>query len=290
MTDPTHPGDLARWLEQATRGLPQPAAASVRAELAAHVEDAVDDYVQQGLPQSAAYQRALAELGDPRTAAHGFNDVYQGRRHYIAAMLASMLLPVLGFAFQLVYTMLDITDYSTPSRIFYVINHLLFASLLFYVVIVLRWLLTWRFDNRISGAPSNVVLGGLAAYLIGNLPLELAIDSWDPVPTLRTASSAAEWVGILFMHGGMLVIYIGVFWLGMRALPTRNGLVKSVAIIGCALSVDSTLALTLWYLDVPFAYLFSELSLVFGFFLWPMLSLLFFHAIYASRRLPTQTA
>jgi hypothetical protein len=290
MIDPTNQGDLARWLEQATRGLPQPAAVKVRAELSAHVEDAVDDYVQQGLPQPAAYQRALAELGDPRRAAHGFNDVYRGRRHYIAAMLACLLLLVEAFGFRQVYAMLDVTDYATPSRIFFVLDHILFTSLIFYVVIVFRRLLMWRFDNQAVSTPSKIVLGGIVAYLIGNLPLELTINSWDPVPTLLNTSDAAEWVGVLFMHGGYLLMGIGIFLLGLSVLPTRNRLVKGVAMIGSIQGAVMIATITLMHLDGPLSYIFFAFTLLFGLILWPLVSLLFFQAIYSYRRLPAQTA
>lgn len=290
MNDPTTPGDLARWLERATHGLPHPAAGTIREELAAHVEDATDEYIQQGLTPDAARRCALAELGDPYTAAHGFSDVYRGRRTYIRAMLASLLLVLLEFVFHLMYAALDITDYSTSSRFFYVITHIVFMAFTLYVVFSLRRLLTWRFDNQAVITPSKVILGGAAAYLIGNLPLELTVATWDPVPTLRTAAGAGEWLGLLFMHGGMMVIYAGVFWMGLRALSTRNGLVKGTAVMACILSADSAIALILWYLDIPISYVFAELSLVFGFFLWPLISLLFFQAIFTYRHLPAQTA
>ncbi|MBN1200370.1 MAG: hypothetical protein JXJ20_00810 [Anaerolineae bacterium] len=59
----THRSDLARWLDAATAGLPADTAESARAELAAHVEDAVAGYAEQGLSAADAQQRALADLG-----------------------------------------------------------------------------------------------------------------------------------------------------------------------------------------------------------------------------------
>jgi len=254
------------------------------------VEDAVADYVEQGIPHPAAYRRAVAGLGDPHAVARRFNDVYRGWRSYMTAMLVCLLLAVQALIFHLITTALDITEYSTASRIGYVINHSVSIFLSIYVVIALRRLLVWRYNNPTVDRPIKVVIGGSLIYLAGNLPLELTVDTWDPVPTLSSAANSAEGAAILLMHGGMFVLYVGLAWLGGRAFSTRNGLVKSAAVLGGILGADMAVALTLLYLDSPLSYIFGELSIVLSLLLMPIISLVFFQAIYTPHRLPAQTA
>ncbi len=64
---------VADWLAEATRGLSGPDAALARAELAAHIEDAVDDYLSEGLPPAEALALGLRVLRLGRKALYGLD-------------------------------------------------------------------------------------------------------------------------------------------------------------------------------------------------------------------------
>ncbi|MBN1201689.1 MAG: hypothetical protein JXJ20_07535 [Anaerolineae bacterium] len=289
MTGHSHHDNLNHWLDRAADGLPSQQAAAVRAELAAHVEDAVDDLVRQGVPQAEAQQRALAALGDPQPVAHGFNDIYRGRRHYLAAMLASVLLLIESLMFHQVYKALDVVDYSTASRLLYIADHAVFVLLLVYVVIVCRWLLLWRFNVQTGNTPIRLIVGGYGLYLVGNALLELLVDSWDPVPTLSNTSDPVEWVGLLVMDGGMLVGSAGTVLFGICAFQARSGLLKATAVLAIVASGTTSIAIALLLLNIE-AYLFHGLSILAGLLLWPTVFLLFLRMAYTRHYLPARTA
>jgi len=67
VTQPAEPNpDLILWLYNATEDLAPEAAERHRAELAVHFRDAVVFHVERGETESAAAERSLAEMGDPR--------------------------------------------------------------------------------------------------------------------------------------------------------------------------------------------------------------------------------
>jgi hypothetical protein len=281
---------LSRWLEEATRGLPPSAAVRVREELAAHVEDAAEALIRQGNSPTEAYSRALAALGDPQQVAYGFNNVYLGPRVYKAAFFACLVAFLMGFGFSWVREAADMAEYSTTSRWFYVIDHTALVALTVFIVISLRRLLVWHFKNQGIDGPMNLILGGAGLYFGGNIFLELTIDSWDPLPTTFDASSPVEGLCLAIMHGGLLVIWVGMVLFGYRALATRSKLLRSSAMIAIIQGTLSIIALVLVYLDSEWSYLFGETSLLFSLFLWPMISLVFFQMSYVSHRRPVRTA
>jgi len=278
--------DLQRWLDQATHRLPPQTAATIRAELTAHVEDTVADLVEQGVAEAAAYQRALATLGSPRTVANGFKHVYLGRRRYIAGLAISLLMVAEGFFFDALFSWLDIGETSTAGRLLYVLDHVLTVTLVCYVVITLRRLGEWRHNLPGLAMPVNLLLGGSAIYLVGNVILELTVDSWDPIPTLTTAASTFEWANVLIMQGGMLIIGVGVLLFGVRALAARDPLMKIAAGMASITGLCLVLALTLLYVNKMLSYVAGELWLLSGILIWPVIGLVFLQAIYTRYQQP----
>ncbi len=74
------PKNLSDWLEIATGELVPSAQARVRAEIEAHVADAVQRHREPGLADSSAQAAALTDLGNARAAAHRFAREYLTQR------------------------------------------------------------------------------------------------------------------------------------------------------------------------------------------------------------------
>ena len=67
-------------------GLPEPYATDVRAEVASHLDDAIDEGRAAGLDDMAATHEALARLGPPDALADGLRAAHQTRRRLVAAI------------------------------------------------------------------------------------------------------------------------------------------------------------------------------------------------------------
>ena len=64
--------------------LPDPYAGDVRDELAAHLADATDALIEEGLPQEQAEREAIARLGSPDVLADALRRAHQTRRRLLA--------------------------------------------------------------------------------------------------------------------------------------------------------------------------------------------------------------
>ncbi len=275
--------DLTRWLDQATGSLRPEQAAPIRAELAAHFEDAVDDWMAQGLPPEDASRRALGDLGDPYAASCGFNDTHRGRQRYLVGMLASLLVLtfILGFS-PLAYLQgllgveqsFVVDEYSTTERLFRIIGALLDGVLFAQVVIAFKQLITWRFNILSVDLPSRLIIGGFAINRIG-----IMISTLEP--SFFTTGGDV-------MRGGMLAVNVGLLLLARRLFPINNGLMKGIAVTGGALSLVLPVTEILRQLGIVFFYL--EWWAVLNFALWPLVSLAFLQAIITYRHQPFQTA
>lgn len=281
--------DLDRWLNQATQGVPQQWTASIRAELTAHFEDTVTGFLQQNVPEEIARQRALSALGDPHTVAHGFNDVHRGRRHYLLAALACVLLLIENFDLPQRFLMPDWADGSAPSRIFYAADHAFTILLALYVVFVMGRLLVWRFDSEAANTPVNIILGGLVAHLLGTVIFDLAFDTEASVPTLLNASNLIEGLAALLQNGGISLSGIGFVILGVSVLPTLNRLGQSIAVVTMFEGAATLLYVITLYLDESFLYV-NLLLVLSTMILLPVVGLVFLRAWISYHRLPAQTA
>jgi len=104
---------LAGWLEIATDGLEPPDKERITNEIGAHYAEAVSTHMAAGEPERSAQAAALAELGDPTTAALNFRKSHLTERE--AKWMQSMertaskpffsfrtlpldIMPLLGFA------------------------------------------------------------------------------------------------------------------------------------------------------------------------------------------------
>jgi len=285
----TSDADLNRWLDQATRGVPRRWATSIRAELTAHFEDTTAALLQQDVPEETARQRALAALGDPQAVAHGFNDVHRGRRHYLMAALACLLLLVENFDLPQRFLIGDWADGSTPSRLFYAADHAFTIALGFYVVFVMGRLLVWRFDHSAATTPVNIVLGGLVAHATGTAILDLAVDTGSSTPTLLNASNLVEGMGAALQGGGILLTGAGLIALGASVLLAFDTPGKGIAALTMIEGATTMLYIIMLYLGGSFlgVYVLMVLSSA---ILLPAVGVVFMRAWLSHRRLPARTA
>jgi len=86
--------NVSEWLEIATEALAPAAKERIRADIASHYDEAVDEHFQNGLPMPAAHAAALAELGDAKIAARRFRRAHltQSELWHVACLLQYALL------------------------------------------------------------------------------------------------------------------------------------------------------------------------------------------------------
>jgi hypothetical protein len=80
--------ELATYLDRLSGrlGLPEPWATDVRAEVASHLAEAVDESLAAGLDDVAATREALSRLGSPDALADGLRAAHQTRRRLVAGI------------------------------------------------------------------------------------------------------------------------------------------------------------------------------------------------------------
>jgi hypothetical protein len=80
--------ELATYLDRLSGrlGLPEPWATDVRAEVASHLAEAVDEGLAAGLDDVAATREALSRLGSPDALADGLRAAHQTRRRLVAGI------------------------------------------------------------------------------------------------------------------------------------------------------------------------------------------------------------
>lgn len=281
--------DLNHWLDQATRGVPRRWAASIRAELTAHFEDATAALLQQDVPEETAHRRALAALGDPHEVAHGFNDVHRGRRHYLIAALVCLLLLVENFDLPQRFLMADWADGSTPGRLFYAADHAFTIALSFYVVFVMGRLLVWRFDHAAANTPVTIILGGLVPHAIGTVILDLAVDTGSTSPTLLNASNLVEGIGAALQGGGVLLAGAGLIALGTSVLLAFDAPGKGIALLAIVEGATSVLFIIALYLSGNFLGIYV-VSVLNSTILLPAIGVVFMRAWLSHRRLSARAA
>ncbi len=86
MADPGRPAGTDDYLARVSAGLrlPEPYAGEVRDELAAHLADATETLIEEGLPQEQAEREAIARLGSPDVLADALRRTHQTRRRLLA--------------------------------------------------------------------------------------------------------------------------------------------------------------------------------------------------------------
>lgn len=285
------PPDLERWLNEAMAGLQQDVAAMTRDEIAAHYEDALDAYMDEGLPTAQAHTRAMTDLGASAATAGGLRDVHHGPQQYSRAALASFL--VLMFIF-VVPAIFEFSGGATSLA--FTLTSIVQLALSVFALMVFKRLLRWRLDVNVE-RPIVLVNIGLAGEIIAAIVSELVFGSLDyaymnSLPPRSTEPLALLLLGAVFISRAMagygaLVIGRKVFSQGGELF----GLARFIGLVALVMGVG-----LLGYVAAPFvgttfmSYMFMVAVMIGHVFLWPLLTLLFFRAVYRSPVFPAKFA
>lgn len=290
MSDQLHP-DLARWLEAATRGLPQEAALASRVELLAHYEDACDDYLDHGLTADAAHTRALADLGAADSTASGLVGVHRGQRHYLPAAVASF---VFVFSYFALPTMLHEIG---ASQVVLDVLDLAPMAIMVYVLVVLRWLVRWRFAEAGVETAFRLIIGGIIAEIAAGLLSLILLGSDTHLVVTQTVFTMTGFVQILtlaMVEIGWLVTGVGTIFLGLKFMPTRDtlyGLEKPVAFLSIMMGLCMITVTLLAYLGLTKFVLVTLVGVwLVHAIIWPLFTLVFYRAVYRSPARPARLA
>jgi hypothetical protein len=284
--------DLQRWLETATAGLPTAAAALTRAEIEAHYEDALADYLEQGLPQAEAHARTMADLGAADVTADGLCDVHRGRRHYAIATLLSLLTFFVIFVIPAQFFHAGYGEDSLPILAAYIMR----GGLMIYVMLVFRWLLSWRFRIPAAIPPLNLLMAGLALETIG-MVLAILITGTsnyaDISRPLYQSETLIQLVLLVITQAGRVAASLGALRIGYLLARSEShlyGLRLPMAVLTTAMGLGLALAIGLPYFTMEGGLLITAFLLITHVLVWPALTLLFFRAAYRSPVHPAQVA
>ena len=276
----THDIEWDAWLDAATRGLPDAAARTARAELSAHYQDALADALDGGNGEREARRLALARLGPAEEVASGLLDAHIGRRQYLIAaglcLWNLVMEPVLHFALWFEGT-------ATQEH---VLQAAAFFALLIPTLAILR--ITQMFIEWRLRAPHARLMVGLsmAGVMVTLLATTLPLFAEQPAETITAT------VPILFV--GLVAAGCGTLALAVTCARSRAGLFG----LGWPLAgLGGVIGLGL--LAVPAGALLSEFEVSRAGFLalsaaqvglWPVLMIVFYRAVYREQRLPLRTA
>ncbi|MBN1965188.1 MAG: hypothetical protein JW910_11120 [Anaerolineae bacterium] len=279
------------WLDTATRGLPPDVAAMTRAELLAHLEDAMDDYVETGMDEVAARQRALADLGAAEATGRGLNDVHRGQAHYRRALVASLLMTGLYLVIPMLPGLFGWTYAATGTQVLMFAATIIFFIPTVYVLHIMQRLLSWRFRVAHVEWLVPVIVVGLGIE-IGETLLSQVIFGYDAYTdvtrTLAGAASALDSLLILVAWGSHIVVGLALIALAvqiLRAAANLYGLAWPLALATGLLGFTLASVPTLAHLGQGvLVYLLYHVNLAAHALIWPVLALLFLRALY---RTPT---
>lgn len=204
---------LQQWLSAATEKLPAATAELATKELTDHFLDAVEDYQADGLSQTEAQTRALADLGMPKVVGRSLKDVHLGKPHYKTAAFASLL--ILGVMMgipMLVYSLF--AEEPLVMRMSQVAMGVLIAGLTVYVLNTLRRLLLWRFDLSGVDKPLQVTIGSYLLWLMADALSLLVYNAPLYVGSLRPLATAVSG----FDEGLIIAAWAGQIGIGVTGL------------------------------------------------------------------------
>ncbi len=293
-----HP-DLTRWLTTATRGLPADIAALIQGEISAHYQDALSEYIQQGLIQTEAHVKTMADLGAAETTAQGFNDVHRGQRHYILAAVASALIMLMMLSVEPLYYALGLTEGTTACNLVFSLVDTIDMGLTVYVLLTMKRLLRWRFSVTSLDTLFTLTAGALIAQVGADVTSQMVYSySANITPhNFHSVLDARTWleavIGLVSL-GSFLVAGSGLIGIGVQLVKLKvslYGLGKLLGVLVILLGfglVSGTLLLQLRSWSI-FALVALAVVLV-HMLIWPTMILLFFRAVYRSPMRPARLA
>jgi hypothetical protein len=226
--------DFSRWLQTATHGLPKNALPMIQAELRAHYEDALEDYVRVGKPIDEAQHAALADLGDAQDTSRALKQIHLAPRRYLLAGIASIApwLMLISFV-PLISISVMFTALLLP---FYVLSFL--CTL--YVLHTFRTLLPY---HRLS-LPITFISVGISGVMAGllltafGLGILSVFGNWsffylnEPIIgyTFASMTTSIEASANVIIMCSMLLTALGSILFGRRIIPTTDRLHQMVAL------------------------------------------------------------
>ena len=200
MNEPPFSNALARWLNDATRGLPANIAGAVRGEMESHYLDAFNDHCLEGMPPDEAARLALSELGDAAEVDADLRATHPSRTRLVTAMLACLLYP-------LALVLMPWTEATFGEYSALMVQDA--VSVLVLVFVLATFVRLLGFDTVRLARPAALVIGGLVLnmfdrqifYLIFHqMPLIGPGDVffWD------TSSALAILLNVIFLTSDIL--------------------------------------------------------------------------------------
>ncbi len=280
MTGPIH-NDLSNWLHDATKGLPLGAAQTAREEIIAHYEDAFAEYSKAGQTEAQAHTQAMRDLGAPDKTFNGLRDVYRGQWHYKLAALACLVTLFLTFGYGFTVPFFR-TTLLVNKNIAYLMTDMVSHALTIYILIALKRLLIWRFNIANLNLLFNIVIAGIIGELVYFTLGDALLTYQHPLTTLVGFTRA------LLTCSGLLGIAYQLF----TQQVDLYGLAKALGFLTILLAVGFFFGATMHVLDIlPEVYsLAYALVMVVHVLIWPMLTLVFFRAVYRSPVHPARFA
>lgn len=281
-----YPPSLHHWLSHVTKGLPDDAAQTIKAEISAHFLDAVDDYMAEGLEKEVAQKQALIDLGAAETISRGLKDVYHGHRLYKIGAVASMsILAILIFLPGIIYSLWAANRLAVQISNIFV--GLVLAGLTAYVLDALRRLLIWRFGMVALNQAFKVAIASYLLWLAADIVSLAIYNAPLYIGSLRALSEAVTdfdkvlivvaWIGQI----GLSINGLSISWTLWRAPDGLYSLGKILAVCLTVMAVPiglSGFAVNLgWETAVSALYLLVVTGHI---VVWPVITTLFIRAIF----------
>lgn len=301
--------DLKRWLDTATKGLPDDIIESVREELLAHYEDALEDYTRHGITDEQAQSIALADLGDARETGQALRQTHLAARKYIFAAVMSIapLLLMLVSLFLSVAALFAIVGYTTDGAAYeaYIASGMMFVIGVFSVYATSHVLKTLQFLIGVYSLsirlPVRLIQFGLLTLIIPTFvtvlmshvqmpdSLNVSIVS-NPIVYYDSLSyDASQAMNPYPIAVSVSVVLVGVGWilLGLR-LDKYRQLLYGLSLPLCFIMIVSGAGLVMLAVNI-FRYtllswsVWVSVALMMGVIKSAVFTLLFFRAAYANR-------
>ena len=282
----TQPASFHQWLATATDSLPSHIVQIVAAEFKNHYLDAVDELLEEGLPEEEAQVQSLANLGKAETISRCLKDVHLGRRHYKAAAVASLLiLAVLIFLPAFIDHFL--TANSVARQVGQTFTGLLLAALTAYVLNTVRRLLIWRFALQKLDKLFKIAIAGYLLWLAADIVSLALYNAPLYIGSLRALNEAvnrfdkvliaAAWVGQIGLGATGMMIATSLW----RSQDSLYRIGKPLAICLGLMAVPIGLAALATNLGLTIVVSILTTFVVTGHILiWPVIAMLFVRAIF----------
>jgi hypothetical protein len=288
---------LKSWLDSATQGLTAADEKSVRAELQAHFEDAVEQHKKSGEKPDDAVRLALADLGAAEAIDRGLLDVHRGQRLYPIAMALSMLNLLTNMVMPVLHESMSLEPGKLGETLFVAGSNIALFGPTCIVIYILGKLIEWRSGDNSASKAVRVIMAGVIGYLTIDT-LMLAMFGYSNIyflgKSVGETQSGLELAMYLLSSIGQLVTGAALAVLAWVMYQVRGhlfGLALPISVMAnlLALSVIVT-ALTQAAGQTNIFIVFAIAGNMIHFFIWPTFTLLFFRAIYRPASLPVRLA